>query len=128
MGLLVSETPSKETSKGGDVVEVGVFQTTVGRDGMSPHQIPHTEIFESIVIWETGHGALQDTLRGGIWSVAIIPRPVPGAGGSPPDVGIRGRAALGGKKRTIILRNMGVIVDIARRVGRHVVLVISDGR
>ena len=66
MRLLVSETSLKETCEGGDAVKVGMLQPTVGGDGVSPHQIPHTEIFESLVEGETGHGALKDTLRGGI--------------------------------------------------------------
>ena len=77
MGLLVSETSSRETCEGGNVVEAGVLRPTVGRDGVSPHQIPHTEIFKSLVEGETGHGALKDTLRGGIWLMAV-PGPIPG--------------------------------------------------
>ena len=66
MRLLVSKTSSKDASEGGDVVEVGVVRTTISRDSMSPHQIPHTEIFKSLVVWEVGNSALHDTLRGGI--------------------------------------------------------------
>ena len=74
MGLLVSKTSSKETSEGRDVVKVGVVKTTIGGDGMSPHQIPHTEIVRPFVIGEASNGLLQDMLRGGIWFAAIVPR------------------------------------------------------
>ena len=94
---------------------------------MSPHQIPHTEIFKSLIEWETGHGALQDTLRGGIWLTSIS-GPVPGIGGSPPDVGIGRGATRIADVRRIIMRDVIIVVNIAGRVGRHVLLLVSDGR
>ena len=62
---LVSETSSKETCEGGDVVKARVVQPMVSRDSVSPHQILHTEIFKPFIVWETGHGLLQDMLREG---------------------------------------------------------------
>ena len=119
MGLPVSETSSKETCEGRNVVEVGVFKLTVGGDGMSPHQIPHTEIFESLVEGETGHSTLQDTLRGGIW-LAGVSGPVPGTSGSPPNVGIRRGVMRVMDVKRIIPSNMGKVTNIARRTRRHV--------
>ena len=58
MGLPVSETSSKEAGEGRDAAEVIVVKTTIGRDGVSPHQIPHTEIVEGFVEREVGTGAL----------------------------------------------------------------------
>ena len=129
MELPVSKASSEETSEGRDVVEARVLKMTIGGDSVSPHQILHAEILEPFVVGEASNGLLQDTLRGGIRFVVIIPRPVPGAGGPPPDVGIRGRAMLRGKKRTIILKDMGIVMSIvARRVRRHVVLLVNDDR
>ena len=127
MGLPVSETSSKETCEGRDVVKVGVFKLTVGGDGMSPHQILHTEIFESLVEGETGHGMLKDMLRGGIWLMSIS-GPVPGTGGPPPDVGIgRGTTRVADVRR-IIPRDVIEVVNIVARTRRHVVVLVSDGR
>ena len=95
-----------------------MLQSTVGRDGVNPHQIPHTEIFKFLTIWETGHGALQNTLRGGI-RLTAIPAPVPGAGGSPPDVGIgRGTTRVTNMRR-IISGDVVKVANIASRAGRH---------
>ena len=58
MGLPVSETSSKEACEGRDATEVAVVKTTIGGDGVSPHQIPHTEIVEGLVEREVGTGAL----------------------------------------------------------------------
>ena len=127
MGLPVSETSSKETCEGRDVVEVGVLKMTIGRDSVSPHQIPHTEIFESLIVWETGHGVLQDMLRGGIWLMAV-PGPIPGAGSSPPDVGI-GRGVTRVKDmRRIPTREVVIVTNIVGGVGRHMLILVSDGR
>ena len=61
--------------------------------------------------------------------VVIIPRPVPGTGGTSPDVRVRGRAALSGQKRTIILKDMGIVMSIvARGVRGHVMKFVSDDR
>ena len=60
----------------------------VGGDSVSPHQILHTEIFEPFIIREVGNGLFQDMLRGGIWFMSIIPRPVPLTGLTSPDTGI----------------------------------------
>ena len=126
MGLPVSETSSKETCEGRDVVEVGALQLTVGGDGASPHQILHTEIFEPLVEGETGHGMLKDTLRGGI-RLTTIPGPIPGAGRSPPDVGIGRGATRVTDVRRIITRDVVKVMNIAAGAGRHVlVLLVSD--
>ena len=58
MGLPVSETSSKEACEGRDTAEVVVVKSTIGGDGVSPHQIPHTEIVEGLVEREVGTGAL----------------------------------------------------------------------
>ena len=58
VGLPVSEASSKEACKGRDAAEVAVVKTTIGRDGVSPHQIPHTEIVEGFVEREVGTGTL----------------------------------------------------------------------
>ena len=58
MGLSVSETSSEEACEGRDTTEVVVVKLTVGGDGVSPHQIPHTEIVEGLVEREVGTGAL----------------------------------------------------------------------
>ena len=126
VGLLVSETPLKETCKRRDVVKVGVLKLTIGRDGVSPHQIPHTEIIKSFVKGEAGHGTFKDMLRGGIGFTAV-PAIVPRAGGSPPNVGIGVDAALGSNKRTIILRDVGIVTLVLMSIGlgavvRHVVV------
>ena len=94
---------------------------TIGRDDVSPHQIPHTEIFESFVVWEVGNGALQDMLRGGIGSFMVIPGPVLLTGSTPPDMRVRGRVTLSGKERTIILKDMGIVTNVVmmRGVRRH---------
>ena len=63
MGLPVSETSSKEANKGRDAAEVDVVKSTIGRDGMSPHQIPHTEIIEGFVKREVRTGTFKDMLR-----------------------------------------------------------------
>ena len=126
VGLPVSETSSKETCEGRDVVEVGVLQLTVGGDSVSPHQIPHTEIFEPLVKGETGHGTLKDTLWGGI-RLTTIPGPIPGAGRSPPDVGIGRGATRVMDVRRIIMRDVVNVMNIAAGAGRHVlVLLVSD--
>ena len=65
MSLLVSETPSKEACEGRDTTGVMVVKSTVGGDGVSPHQIPHTEIVEGLVEREVGTSTFKDTLRGG---------------------------------------------------------------
>ena len=127
MGLPVSETSSKETCEEGDVVKVRVLKPTVSGDSVSPHQILHTEIFESLIIWETGHSALQDTLRGGIWLMAI-PGPIPRAGRPPPDIGIgRGMMRVANVRRII----SGDVIKVANIVGgarRHALMLVSDGR
>ena len=87
MGLPVSETSSKEACEGRDTTEVMIVKSTISRDGMSPHQIPHTEIIKGFVEREVGTGTLKDMLRGGIWSPAVSDM-APRAGGSPPDMGI----------------------------------------
>ena len=58
MGFPVSETSSEEACEGRDTTEVGVVKSMVGGDGVSPHQIPHTEIVEGLVEREVGTGAL----------------------------------------------------------------------
>ena len=131
MGLLILETSLEETGEGRDGVEVRVLESTVGRDSVSPHQILHTEIFKSLIVWETGHSTLQDTLRGGI-RLTAIPAPVPGAGGTPPDVGIGRGATRVVDARKIIPRYVSIItlVGVSIRMGgvrRHsLVLLVSD--
>ena len=66
MGLPVLETSSKEVCEGRDIVKVGVLKLMVGGDGVSPHQILHTEIVEPFVEGEAGHGVFKDMLSGGI--------------------------------------------------------------
>ena len=110
-----------------DVVVVSMLQTVVSRDSMSPHQISHTEIFKSLIVWEVGNGSLQDELRGGIWCAVIIPRPVPLAGTTSPDIGIRGRVMRGKDMRRTPSRDVIKVANIARRVGRHQVMVGDDG-
>ena len=128
MGLPASKTSSKEACEGRDAVKVRVLQSMVGGDSVSPHQIPHTEIVKSLVEGETGHGALQDTLRGGIWFTAV-PAIIPGTGRSPPDVGIGREMMRVTDMRRIITRDVIEVVNIATRVGRHVlVLLVSDGK
>ena len=58
MGLPVSETSSKEAGEGRDAAEVAMVKSTISGDGVSPHQIPHTEIVESLVEREVGTGTL----------------------------------------------------------------------
>ena len=89
---------------------------------MSPHQIPHTEIIESLVVREVGNSPLQDTLRGGIPAAAttgVVPR----TGRTPPDLGIGvGTTGVGDMKR-IPRRDRRVVVlivpGIAGRTGGH---------
>ena len=50
VGLPVSETSSEEACEGRDTTEVAVVKTTIGGDGVSPHQIPHTEIDRKSVV------------------------------------------------------------------------------
>ena len=90
----------------------------ISRDGVSPHQIPHTEIIEPFVVREVGNSLLQDTLRGGIGSLPVITRPSSLAGSTSPGVRIRGRVMLSSKKGTIILKDMGIVTSIVL-VGRH---------
>ena len=116
MGLPVPKTSSKETCEGRNVVKVGVFKPTVGRDGVSPHQILHTEIIKSFIEGKAGHSVLKDTLRGGIWFMAV-PAIVPRAGGSTPDIGIGINAALGSNKRTIIPREVGIVTLVLMSIG-----------
>ena len=116
----------KETCEGRDTVEVRVLQPTVSGDGMSPHQIPHTEIVEPFIEGETSHGMLKDMLRGGIWFTAV-PAIVPRAGRTPPNVGIGVGTGLGSNKRTIIPRDVGIVVFVLMSIGlggvvRHVVV------
>ena len=118
-GLLVSETSSKETSKAGNVIIVRVVQMMVGRDGVSPHQISHTEIFESLVKWKVSNSSLHNTLSRGIWCAAIIPGPVAVTGTTSPDIEIRGRAKKAGDVRRITSRDVIKVANIARRVRRH---------
>ena len=120
----------KEACEGGDVVEARVLKPTVGGDGMSPHQIPHTEIIESLVGGEAGHSTLKDKLRGGIWFTAV-PAIVPGAGGASPNIGIGVNAMRVADVRRVILRDVRIVVlivaSILGRVGRHLlVLLVSD--
>ena len=119
MGLPVSETSSKEAHEGRDATEVVVVKSTVGGDGVSPHQIPHTEIVEGLVEREVGTGALKDMLRGGIWSPAVS-NMSPRAGGSPPDVGI-------GVDDTLVMRRSTVIRPRDTRVVALVVAGIGLG-
>ena len=108
------------------MVKVRVFQPTVGGDGMIPHQIPHTEIVKGLVIGEVGHSSFKDMLRGGIGSMAIS-GVIPGAGGTPPDMGIVIDPMRVTDVRRIITRDVGEIVNIVARAGRHVlVLLVSD--
>ena len=58
MGFPVSETSSEKACEGRDTTEVVVVKSTVSGDGVSPHQIPHTEIVKSLVKREVGTGAL----------------------------------------------------------------------
>ena len=131
MGLPVSETSLKETCEGRNVVEVGVLQLMVGRDGVSPHQVPHTEIFKPLIEGKTGHGALQDTLREGIWLVGVS-GPVPGIGGPPPDVGIGVDTMRVVDVRRIIPRYVAIVVFVVVSiraggvVGHLLVLLVSD--
>ena len=87
---------------------------TVSKDGVSPHQIPHTEIIEGLVEREVGHSLLKDMLRGGIRSAAIS-GVMPGTGRTPPDAGIGVNATLRSNKRTIIPRDMGIVVLVDRK-------------
>ena len=116
MGLLVSETSLKETCEGRDGIIVGVFKLTVGGDGMSPHQILHTEIIESFVEGEVGHSMLKDTLRGGIWFM-VVPAIVPRAGRPPPNEGIGVDVTMGSNKRTIIPRDVGIVALVLLSIG-----------
>ena len=112
MGLPVSETSSKEAFERRDAAEVVVVKSTIGRDGMSPHQIPHTEIVEGLIEREVGTGMLKDMLRGGIWSSAVLDM-VPGAGGSPPDMGIGVNSTLVRRRSTIVpTRDTGVVAPV----------------
>ena len=99
----------------------------VSGDGMSPHQILHTEIFESLVIWEVGNSLLRDTLRGGIWFTAIIPRPVPPIGLTSPDVGVGIMVMRVKDMRRIPSRDVVEVAGIlVREVGRHDMMLVSD--
>ena len=127
MGLPISETSSEETREGRDAAEVAVVKTTIGGDGVSPHQIPHTEIVEGLIEWEVGHGSFKDMLRGGIWSLAVS-GVTPGTGSPSPDLGIGVDTMLRSKKRIIIPRDMGIVVLVLLGIGlggiaRHVLVV-----
>ena len=132
MGLLVSKTSSKEACEGRDATEVLVVKLTVGGDGVSPHQIPHTEIVEGLVEREIGSSALKDMLRGGIWSLAVS-NMSPRAGGSPPDVGIGVDDTLVRRRSTIVpTRNPRVValvltsIGLAGVGGHWLALLVSD--
>ena len=117
MGLPVSETSSKEACEGRDAAEVAVVKTTIGGDGVSPHQIPHTEIVEGFVKREVGTGALKDMLRGGIWSPAVS-NMSPRTGGSPPDMGIGVDDALVRRRSTVIRpRDTRVVALVVAGIG-----------
>ena len=119
MGLPVSKTSSKEACEGRDTTEVVVVKLTVGGDGVSPHQIPHTEIIEGFVEREVGTGVSKDMLRGRIWSPAVL-NMSPGTGSSPPDVGI-------GIDNTLVRRRSTVIRPRDTRVVALVVAGIGLG-
>ena len=129
MGLPVSETSSKEACEGRDAAEVVVVKTTIGRDGVSPHQILHTEIVEGLVEREVGTGALKDMLRGGIWSPAVS-NVSPRTGGSPPDMGIGVDDTLVRRRSTVIrLRDTRVVAFVVAGIGLGGVLghwLVSD--
>ena len=132
MGLPVSETSSKEACEGRDATEVVVVKSTVGRDGVSPHHIPHTEIVEGFIEREVRTGVLKDMLRGGIWSLAISDMS-PRTGGSPPDMGIGVDDTLMRRRSTIIpTRDTGVVtfvltgIGLGGVVGHWLALLVSD--
>ena len=88
----------------------------ISGDGMSPHQILHTEIVKPFIVREVGNGLLQDTLRGGIGSLLVITRPIPLAGSTSPDVWIgRGMTRVEDMRR-IPSRDVVVVVNIVSRV------------
>ena len=132
MGLPVSKTSSKEAGEGRDAAEVVVVKSTIGGDGVSPHQIPHTEIVEGLVEREVGTSALKDMLRGGIWSPAIS-NMSPGTGGSPPDVGIGVDDTLVRRRSTVIrlrdTREVALVllsIGLGGVAGHLLVLLVSD--
>ena len=115
MGLLVSEASLKEAGEGRNAVEVDMVKLTVSGDGVSPHQIPHTEIVEGFVSREVGTGMFKDTLRGGIWSSAVS-GVTPGTGSPPPDLGIGVNVTRRGS--TIITpRDMRIVALILLSIG-----------
>ena len=116
MGLPVSETSSKEACEGRDATEVDVVKLMIGGDGVSPHQILHTEIVQGLVEREVGTGTFKDTLRGGIWSVAV-PNVAPRAGGSSPDIGIGVNTTTRGRSTIISARNTRVIAPVLLSIG-----------
>ena len=95
---------------------------------MSPHQIPHTEIFKSFIIWEVGNGVLQDMLRRGIGSFLVIPGPVPLASSTPPDVWIGKWLVRVEDMRRIPSRDVVIVANIVGRARRHGMSLESDGR
>ena len=125
MRLPVSETSLKEACEGGDSVEVGVLQLTVGGDGVSPHQIPHTEIIKGFIKGKVGHGMLKDMLRGGIWTTAIS-GVMPRTGGPPPDMRIGVDTTRVVDMGRVITRDVVEVANIARQARRHVMLLVSD--
>ena len=132
MGLPVSKTSSKEACEGRDTTEVVVVKSTVSGDGVSPHQIPHTEIVEGLVEREVGTGALKDMLRGGIWSPAVL-NMSPRTGGSPPDVGIGVDDTLVRRRSTVIRpRDMRAVtlvllgITFGGVVGHWLAMLVSD--
>ena len=117
MGLSVSKTPSEKACEGRDAAEVAVVKSTIGGDGVSPHQIPHTEIVEGLVEREVGTGALKDMLRGGIWGPAVS-NVSPRTGGSPPDMGIGVDNTLVRRRSTIIRpRDTRVVALVVASIG-----------
>ena len=130
MGLPVSKTSLKEAGEGGDATEVGVVKSTIGGDGMSPHQILHTEIVEGFIKREVGTSMFKDMLRGGIWSLAIS-GVTPGTGSPSPDLGIGVDATLRRKRSTIVAtRDMGVVMFVLLGIGlgrvvRHVLVIVG---
>ena len=119
MGLPVSKTSSEEACEGRDTTEVDVVKTTIGGDGVSPHQIPHTEIIEGFVEREVGTGTLKDMLRGGIWSPAVS-NMSPRTGSPSPDMEI-------GVDDTLVRRRSMVIRPRDMRVVAPVLLGITFG-
>ena len=121
----------KEACEGRDATKVVVVKSTVSGDGVSPHQIPHTEIIEGLVKREVGTSTFKDTLRGGIWSPAVSDMP-PGTGGSPPDVGIGVDDTLMRRSTIVTLTNMGIVtlvltsIGLGGVVGHWLALLVSD--